>query len=201
MTIEYKKMKDLERGDKLLGSNNNITTVTDVYEEHIPERMYQLEFDNGEIIEASGNHLWYSESQTDLDEKDEYFTIAKEFFEKNVIPNHDETNPYYPIEIILDKFPDSAKSFIYRVCLSLGHSGTTPEVFFDGYLDITGEREIILYSFNDLVDFMHSMKEAVNKTGNKYFYFGKVRTTDEIFSIINMNEKINIPTKGDLMNG
>lgn len=60
MTI--KTFGELEEGDIIIGSDGQPTTVVKAYEPHIPENMYLIEFDNGETIEASGNHLWYIET-------------------------------------------------------------------------------------------------------------------------------------------
>lgn len=59
-----KKFGDLIPGDVLVGTSSK-TVVTKAYEEHIPESMYRLEFDEGSVIEASGNHLWYIETALD----------------------------------------------------------------------------------------------------------------------------------------
>lgn len=65
MMSEFKKFGELEVGDMLVGSDGKPTTITDVYDVHIPESMYRLEFDTGDVIEASGNHLWYVETSLD----------------------------------------------------------------------------------------------------------------------------------------
>lgn len=62
--IEYKQMGDIIEGDVLLGSNG-ATAVTETYDVHIPEKMYRLRFGNNEVIEASGNHLWYTVTSLD----------------------------------------------------------------------------------------------------------------------------------------
>lgn len=191
-------MKDLSPGDKILGPRGHPTVINEVFEEHIPERMYRLKMADGQVIEASGNHLWYCETDTDFDEKKKYIKLAKHYFKRNKIPAINEINAAYPIELMPDKFSNDKKSreFISRACLSLGPTLTTPNVYIDNYLEEVGEELIVLYSFNDMVKFLKEMEKSV-KEEEGYFYFGKVRSTDEIFSI-SLTENINIPEKGDI---
>lgn len=63
--MTLKAFKDLQPGDVIMGTDNKPVTVARAYDEHLPETMYRLEMDNGEVIEASGNHLWYVESSLD----------------------------------------------------------------------------------------------------------------------------------------
>lgn len=201
MKIEYKEMGSLKPGDKIVGSNNEPTVVTDVYEEHIPDRMYEIEMADGQIIECSGNHLWYCETDTDSKEKRKYKSAAKRFFKRNELPTYDEFNPSYPLSIMKTKFSDDIKdiAFIERACLSLGPSVATPNVIFDGYMDVVDHKLVYTYSFNDMIDFLKILKDSVTGTNEAYFYFGQVRSTDEIFSIV--GENINIPERGDIVNG
>lgn len=55
---------EVRPGD-LLNSPTGPTEVLRVHEEHVPRSMYRLEFDGGQVIEASGNHLWYIETSLD----------------------------------------------------------------------------------------------------------------------------------------
>lgn len=201
LETEIVKMKDLSPGDKIIGPDGKPTVISEVFEEHIPERMYKIEMEDGQIVECSGNHLWYCETDTDKREKKRYSKSAKRYFKKEVIPKYDELGPAYPIDIMSTKFSDDMKcrEFIKRACLSLGPTVTTPNIAVDNYLEVVNETLVYLYSFNDMIDFLHEMKRAITNNSNGYFYFGKVRTTDEIFSII--DENINIPEKGDIIHG
>lgn len=60
-----KRFGDLEEGDFIVGSDGTPVQVKAAYEEHVPEKMYRLEFEDGKTIDASGNHLWYVESSLD----------------------------------------------------------------------------------------------------------------------------------------
>lgn len=195
-TVEF---GDLKPGDKLIGTDGKITEITKVFQKHLPDKMYELEMADGEIVQASGTHLWYCESDKDKALKEDYFNLAKTYFENNVIPEHNEHNPHYPLAIITIKFGDdlNTRLFIDRVCRSLGYSSSIPHVVLkdDGEVE---EHLVYRYSFNDLVDFLHKMKESVIND-NGYFYFGEVRTTDEIAELNWYNIDVNIPHKGEIL--
>ena len=63
--MSFKKLGEIKPGDVIIGSDNKEVTVIDAYDSHIPEKMYEIELNNGSFIKASGNHLWYV--VTDLD--------------------------------------------------------------------------------------------------------------------------------------
>lgn len=63
--MTLKNFGDLEPGDFVLGSDGQPVEVVRVYDEHIPETMWEIELDNGTVIKASGNHLWYCETKLD----------------------------------------------------------------------------------------------------------------------------------------
>lgn len=62
-----KRFGDLVPGDIIRGPNGEEVVVKEAYEEHLPERMFEIELENGETIKASGNHLWYIETNFDHD--------------------------------------------------------------------------------------------------------------------------------------
>lgn len=64
MTV--KKFGDLREGDVIQGADGQPVTVTAAYDAHIPERMFEIELEDGRTIKASGNHLWYVETKYDL---------------------------------------------------------------------------------------------------------------------------------------
>ena len=75
-----KRFGDLVPGDLVEGLNGELTEVVEAYDEHIPETMYEIETDNGSIIKASGNHLWYIESSLDIDLHSERRRLGRKFF-------------------------------------------------------------------------------------------------------------------------
>ena len=202
MKIENKRMGDLKVGDKLIGSDGQTIEVTQAYDEHIPKKMYEIEMEDGQVIKSSGNHFWYCETDTDRKEKRKYAKAAKAYFKNHILPAKDPLQPAYPLMLIGEKFASTEKNvnFIQRVAQSLGPSVSTPSLVFDNYMDLVEDDLIFTYSFNDMIDFLELMKNAVTGSKNEYFYFGKVRTADEIYGIIDTGN-INIPEKGDISNG
>lgn len=63
MTI--KRLEDIAPGDMVEGSDGQPVEVMVVHETHLPETMWEIELDNGVVIKASGNHLWYCETMLD----------------------------------------------------------------------------------------------------------------------------------------
>lgn len=60
-----KRFDELQPGDYVMGSDGKPVEVTTVYEKHVPEVMWEIETEDGELIRASGNHLWYCETRFD----------------------------------------------------------------------------------------------------------------------------------------
>lgn len=65
MRKSTKRIGDVEPGDILVGPENQPVRVKRGYEEHIPEDMFVFTVDSGMKVKASGNHLWYVETETD----------------------------------------------------------------------------------------------------------------------------------------
>lgn len=192
-----KEIKDIVVGDKIIGADGSPTEVTDVYELHYPEKMYKLTLDNGEVVKCSGNHLWYCETDEDKKEKRKYLRLAKQYFKNEQIPNYvDGDDPAYPYELIANFFTEDEKlkPFIQRVSLSMGPTYATPHITYDNYMEKVDEEMIWSYSINNLIDFLSEMKKSVMDK-NGYFYFGKVRETDEIFLTAG---EVNIPTVDEI---
>lgn len=205
MEIENKKLKDVKVGDKIIGSDGKPVVVTHVFDSYIPDKMYSMKMTNGEVVECSANHLWYCETNEDRLEKKTYYKLAKYYFRHNKIPDYDMLMPAYPFDMIADKFTNDPKSklLIEHAALSLGPVYQVPNVIFDGMKYIK-EVKLYTYSFNDLIDFLKGLQRVVKHDKSQYFYFGKVRETDSIAEIIKKDgiiNDVNIPEKGDIING
>lgn len=65
---DLKTFGELEVGDMIPGPNGPVQVIK-VYDEHIPEEMFRLTFEDKKrklrIIDASSNHLWYIETKLD----------------------------------------------------------------------------------------------------------------------------------------
>lgn len=194
-----KTIYDTCKGDTITGSQNEVEVLAD-YEVHHPERMYEIELENGEIIRCSGNHLWYAETDIDRKEKWAYKKLALDYFESHGIPKLLEVDQNLPIIHMLNTLGDipKEKQYILKCCNTLGHCAYTRtiEVSGLGLNEIKKEVDIALYSVNDIITFISHMKESlVNDKG--YFYFGSTYMTDTLFSGFTP-EEINIPTVHDI---
>lgn len=194
---EIKEFGELVPGDRIVGSDGQPVTVTDVYEKHIPDRMYEIEMEDGEVVQASGNHLWYCESDHDVENKEYYKEIAIEYFENNVIPEKEKHDRFPELKELITVFGDDIRVqiFIQKAAKSLGHSRVGDHLILED--DQAFQENLECYSYNDLIDFLHDMKKAVIDNEG-YFYFGEVRDTDKIASLMNAGVSVNIPHKSDV---
>ena len=60
---QFKELKDIVDGDILVGQNGQPTTVVKAHEIQLPKKAYSIEFSNGEVIRAGGEHLWTIRNQ------------------------------------------------------------------------------------------------------------------------------------------
>lgn len=60
-----KNFGDLKEGDVIEGAYGTPVVVQRAYNSHIPERMFEIESEDGETLQLSGNHLLYVELQND----------------------------------------------------------------------------------------------------------------------------------------
>jgi len=54
----WRRMGDVKVGDIVFDLNGKATRVVEAFDEYDTEFAYDVEFDDGEVIRASGNHLW-----------------------------------------------------------------------------------------------------------------------------------------------
>lgn len=79
---ELKKFGELQPGDWVEGPDGLPVQVAEAYEKHTPEEMWEIELDNGVVIKASGNHLWYCETIFDLEHHNARKSAAKKILKK-----------------------------------------------------------------------------------------------------------------------
>lgn len=60
---KFKELKDIVDGDILVGQNGQPTAVVKAHEIQLPKKAYSIEFSNGEVIRAGGEHLWTIRNQ------------------------------------------------------------------------------------------------------------------------------------------
>lgn len=199
--MELKQFGDLEPGDQLINSDGKPTTVTAVYDKHIPDKMFELEMEDGQVVKASGNHLWYCETDIDKKNKSEYFRLAKEYFANNSIPQKLDNDEHYPLIVMMNLFGDDINTqiFIERVCRTIGYCSYTPvvsqELMKSGNAKVSDKEEIFNYSYNNLIEFLSNIEGELDENN---FMFGEVRTTEEIFKLAEKGIDINIPTVSEM---
>lgn len=195
---EIKEFGDLVPGDKIMGADGAPVTVTNVYEKHFPNNMYELEMEDGEVVQASGNHLWYCETSNDFNDKEEYKRLAKVYFENKAVPEKEVEDIYADLKELITVFGQevSTQLFIEKVSKSLGHSRVGPHLILDG--NLVHKEDLKYYSYNDLIDFLIQMKKAV-LDNEGYFFFGQVRETDTIAHLMANDQSVNIPHKSDML--
>jgi len=54
----FKKLRDIQDGDELIGSNGKSTSVTKAHEIQYPKQAYDMYFNNGGFVKSGGEHLW-----------------------------------------------------------------------------------------------------------------------------------------------
>lgn len=201
MKVIYKTMGELEEGDQLLGSEAGGTTVTDAYDAHVPDRMFRLRFSNGQVIEASGNHLWYT--VTGLDKqlhkqriKDARAHVVPHLNERKMswlkkMANADaELSPNVDMEFIADALAiDGSKVDLYnqvvRILESIGPVAMRNEYIYDegAGTQEAGTKARRIYSLKLFCEqALALVSESIGKKHSSPYELlkGKVRTTEDI---------------------
>lgn len=188
---EIKRFGDLVPGDVIMGTNNQPVTVTRAYDEHIPETMFKLEFDDGVTIEASGNHLWYCETSIDQSLHRKRIKDGYKLF-KNINPElvEDlETLAYSETLIettlidmitLMKSEDDTTTRAIVRVAESIGHIVEETTAYEDLYSGKTLEKtELRVY---DARTFAQQLLSLSNKKYRKQWpvIVGQVVTTEAL---------------------
>jgi len=62
----WKQLGDIQDGDQLFDENGAICTVIKAHDSFVPERCYQLIFDDGSTIDCCADHLWLTYTAKDL---------------------------------------------------------------------------------------------------------------------------------------
>lgn len=198
---------DLKEGDIIPNEAGNEVTVSRVYDEHIPERMYQIELENGSVINASGNHLWYIEPTADiqshrarLDEGKMLFRGHTDWIEEaEYIASEPEKKYEIAMEDLMNFFDfieDETKRYFFlkRVADSIGHISEETITHQDV---ITGESKSDPMTL--IYDARRFMQQTLSLTGIREYrkkwpvVLGRVVTTDEIFE---KYPDANIPSLG-----
>lgn len=185
---------NLQPGDVVLGPDGEEVVVRAAYEPHLPERMYELEFDDGTILKASGNHLWYIKPQSDLLEHSSRLSSAKcllksKEWREEAIAVAEGVEPYeIGLEDLMEFFNfiedyDQRYFLLLRVAESIGHI-VEEEVAYQDYF--SGEETNP--SFEKVYDARRFFQQMLSLTGSRKYrrrwpvIVGRVVTTDLLFA-------------------
>ena len=77
-TKGWKKLGEVRDGDIVFDENGQPCTVTKAHDPYMPDKLYELEFSDGTIIVADGDHLWTTWTHKDrksYNRRNEYGTV------------------------------------------------------------------------------------------------------------------------------
>jgi hypothetical protein len=175
-----KLLKNIVIGDELVGTNGP-TVVTQVFEDYIPERMYEISFENGLIIQASGCHLWSALMQVDKKETKKLKRQAKNFFKRNMLME-EEYNFVGEVSTIANNFIFKDFDFIQTIC---DIRGPDQEIFTDDW----STEGLYVYDFNKTIEFLRTLRDSGDIS-----YSGKTRNTDQLYKAFCNKEIIQVPS-------
>lgn len=203
-----KRFGDLVEGDVIRAPDGSMTTVTEAYDQYIPKTMYEIEDNNGNTIKASGNHLWYIETDLDISLHAERRRAGSKLFKKLSKENFDELLKLAEFDgeeeiettlidvmclINMDRDPEALK-VIVRVAESIGPVSES-NVIFQDYIN-TDDREIKATIRG--YDAKRFGQQLLSLTGvRKYkkrwpLITGRVVTTEQMIEL-SENFEVNIP--------
>lgn len=129
---DIKRFGDLQKGDIIAGPDGGKVTVTETYDEHIPDYSYDVELDdkNRTVLNVSGSHLWYVETDLHIEQHRRRVKDAKRIL-KHIsadaidcleymasIEDQRETSVQELVEILGDS--TEIKELVFRVARSVG---------------------------------------------------------------------------------
>lgn len=198
---ELKNFGDLQPGDQLIGSDGQPVTVVRAYDEHIPENMWEIELEDGSLIKASGNHLWYCETRLDWELHALRKRIAKKLL-KNATPqaialleesaakeNPVETRLVDMVTLLQAAGNQEYVNTIERVADAIGHVSENTMVFED--LNGEGGEEESIRTYDARL-FAQQLLKLTGKRKYKHYRLivGSVMTTD---AMMELGETVEIP--------
>lgn len=197
MTI--KRFGDLVEGDIILGPNGEHVPVVRAYDEHMPETMYEIETEDGSIIKASGNHLWYVETSFDYSYHRARKRENRRIFGKlnsEIIANlegisssEDEIETGLADMVALCEFDFNdrkAVAALERIASSIGHIAETSTKYEDF---LTGEEQLSDLNPVRSYDAKLFTQQILSATGKRKYrkkfplVIGRVVTTEEMVNL------------------
>lgn len=202
--MSLKRFGDLKPGDVLRGSQGQPVTVVNAYDEHLPEKMWEIELEDGTLIKASGNHLWYCETILDWELLSERKRTAKRALKKVLTSKSLKLLEELAVkdEIVETALADMilllrAASFpeilpvIVRVAEALGTIGEDTFLYEDmgGELPETSE---MIRKYDARLFSQQLLKLTGKRTYRAYdLVVGSIVTTNELVELM---ARVNVPT-------
>lgn len=203
-----KKFGDLVPGDIIRGADGREVKVVAAHDWHIPDTMYELEREDGSIIKASGNHLWYIETEFDYslhrkrraDGKRLFKNISEEgmelLIEQASFEDYTET-ALMDMVALADGVGDPEKTqALVRIAESIGHVAENKQA-----LEDLASGEILESILVRTYDAKIFSQQILSLTGKKEFKkrwplaVGRVVTTEDI---VNFYADSDIPVMNKL---
>lgn len=203
--FEVVPLSEIEEGDVILGVDDSLVEVKTVFDEHIPETMYEIEADDGTVMEVSGNHLFYGVTGLDREMHPSRLATGKKLG-KNIPANVmktlvevSETEPveqpiYFFTSLLEAQRGSDLEHAVIRVAESLGHVAEYNE-----YLqDIGSVKETYLhatiraYNSQEFANQLLSLFNFKNFRKAHPVLVGRVMTTEEMLE----HDDISIPEIG-----
>lgn len=193
-----KRLGDLKKGDIIFDNNGNKVEIEKVYDEHIPKKMFTVELENGEKEDFSGEHLWYIETNLDVELHNNRRRIGRKL---NKIINSDiidalkiyanseenfETTLQEVLELLNIKKEQESINSIVRIAESIGP--IIENSVFDKD-EKTGELINLDFSYRlyNLNRFSQQILSLLGKRKDKKTWpliIGKVVTTEEMLELL-----------------
>lgn len=204
MKEEIVEFGDLKEGDLIKGSDGKPVRVSRSYDVHIPEKSYRIEGEDGEVIVASGNHLWYLETDIDIALHSARVSEARKIFREldpqtiefleemasfesergkdGIILSSRAVSMNELLGILFTENDSSKIAVVGRICISVGPIQEDSYLIYDVESDshYKANSNIPIYSFPEV------SRQILPLTGKrKYRKFpvlrGSVVTTDKLF--------------------
>lgn len=203
--FEIVSFGDIVEGDIIEGTQG-LVRVSNPHDKHIPERMFEIAFNNGTNIKASGNHLWYVETIFDISLHKQRRREGKKFLKKlnseqiktliDVANSPDEVETSLIDMIVLTnaKNDKNGTNIIVRIAESIGHIAENTTTYSD-YL--TGEDTEVEKETIRTYDARLFSQQVLSLKGDRKYrkkwplIIGRVIPTTEL---VPLSELLEIPT-------
>lgn len=213
--IEVTTFGELKPGDVLVGSQGKVQ-ISHAFDEHLPDSMYELEFDNGVKLRASGNHLLYVVSGLDRECHRNRLTNGKALGKKisaevieelkglasGEVNKGAQTSVRDFIDMLGSNIPGVTETVV-RIAESIGHSSENRYYVNHGQDDEVAEalnRDPVMIKFYDCQLFAQQLLSVFNIKGYRKKYPVIVGSVIKVEDLLNMDtEDLYIPSPVEIV--